>query len=96
MPDLAATIEAAGRSGYVGLRTGTVTAFSGTSLQVNVGGMSVTDPLTLITTIQGGTEIPGGVPYLASYSPTVGDSVVLASAGSAWLCLGRVITPPSS
>lgn len=96
MSDLASAISGAARSGPVGVRTGTVTAFDGVSaLTVNVGGMTVANSLTGVTTIQGGVELPG-VPYLASYAPTVGDPVVLASAGSAWLCLGKVITPPAS
>lgn len=69
------------RGGNASMRIGTVTGYDGTAGAVTVD-------------VGGGTLV--SCPYLGSYIPSVGDHIVMLSAGATWVVLGSVgtTTPP--
>lgn len=58
-----------------GMRTAVVAAVNGSAITISVAGGSITS----------------GVGYLASYTPTVGDTVAVFRQDSSWLILGKVL-----
>jgi len=58
-----------------GMRTATVAAVNGTTVTLSITG----------------GKISSGVGYLASYTPTVGDTVAVFRQDSSWLILGKIV-----
>ena len=75
--DLVAALQDSAPDPAVKLRQGTVQAINGDALTVTIGGSS-----TAVT----------GIKYLNSYSPTVADTIWLATDGRDWMALGKLGT----
>lgn len=50
------------------------------------GTVSATSGTKVVVTVQGGSLT---IPRLASYSPTVNDTVLIAATPIGWICLGK-------